>query len=247
MTPSRLRSVLPAAIAMVLIAALALLAGLRGYPALAAALCPPCFGLERAAPELYVERGMPPADRARLMADHAAAKAHLAAVFHDAGPRALLLACVTDTCNRRLGGRPGASGALAETLSTRLGSVVRLSPRGQSRTILTHELAHVALAQRNATTRVITGGLPAWVNEGLAVILSDDPRYLNAGETSAQRCKAAPRPDLPTNPHDWGRRAGADTGLYAEAACAMLVWLEGHGGLTRLPETLPDLPGLARP
>ncbi|EEW25679.1 hypothetical protein [Rhodobacter ferrooxidans] len=246
MTPARLWSVVPAVLALSLMLLAALLTGVRAYPALTAAVCPGCYGLQRAAPGLYVERSMTPEDRARLIADVTAARAHLGAVFHDAGPRARLLACATEACNRRLGGRPGASGALAETLSTRLGSVVRLAPRGQSRIIVTHELAHVVLAQRNATTRVITGGLPAWVNEGLAVILSDDPRYLRPGSTPAQRCTAQPRPDLPASPHDWSRRAGADTAIYAEAACAMLIWLDGHGGLAGLPENLPSLPGLAR-
>ncbi|MDD8024482.1 MAG: hypothetical protein PHX82_15385, partial [Paracoccaceae bacterium] len=140
-----------------------------------------------------------------------------------------ILACETSACDRRLGGR----GAAAVTYSLGPVSVVRLAPRGLSQTILTHELAHTETHARLGVIGQIRGRLPAWMDEGLSVLVSDDPRYLGPA-TGAARCLRAPRAALPASTFDWARMAARDHGLYAEAACAVVHWAEENGGLAAL-------------
>lgn len=97
-------------------------------------------------------------------------------------------------------------------------TVVRLSPRGFDPVILVHEASHVALHGRLGTIRLLSGAVPAWFDEGLAVIVSGDARYLAPGSTAAERCTAEPT-EMPASPWTWAREAGRRTTLYAETAC----------------------------
>ncbi len=196
------------------------------YPVLAAGICPRCFGLQRLAPDLYVEASMPAADRSTLNALTKSARAQVATFYPDRRAHSLMLACVTSACNRRLGGR----GAAAVTYSLGPLAIVRLAPRGLSKTILAHELTHTETHARLGALGQIRGQMPAWFDEGLSVLVSDDPRYLNPGRAGMERCKALPQPDLPASPFKWAPRAGRDNGLYAQAACAVLIWAAHKGG-----------------
>lgn len=206
-------------------------------PALAAVGCPSCYGLEPAAPGVPVERAMPEEGRRRLLADAGDAAAAVALWFGETGTSPVLLACVTEDCDRRLGGL----GARAVTYSTPVGTVIRLSPRGLDRVILTHELSHVALHGRVGLLRVLTGALPTWFDEGVAVVVSEDARYLRPGDMAAARCRAEPSGALPETPRAWNRVAGRQPMLYAEAACGVLRWMERHGGRAGLSAALDAL------
>lgn len=88
--------------------ALGLPPGRRGgfvwaFPALAAVGCPSCYGLERAGAGLIVEQGMAAAARQHLRGDADAAFAVVEAWFGSAADRPVLLACMTEACDRRLG------------------------------------------------------------------------------------------------------------------------------------------------
>ena len=72
--------------------------------------------------------------------------------------------------------------------------------------LLAHEFSHVELHAQIGVFRLLMGAIPAWFDEGLAVIVADDPRYLRPGATSATRCSAEPGGDLPSSPFKWGRR-----------------------------------------
>jgi hypothetical protein len=74
------------------------------------------------------------------------------------------------------------------------------------------------------------GAIPAWFDEGLAVIVAADARYLRSGTTSATRCSAEPGGDLPSSPFKWGPAAGKTPGLYAQAACRVMRWMEENDG-----------------
>ncbi|MDF2142782.1 hypothetical protein [Paenirhodobacter sp. CAU 1674] len=199
------------------------------FPVLRGAICPGCYGLEQVAPGVYVEASMPPAARAALLAQLGASRAQIAAFYGPPKAHLRILACETRHCDRRLGGR----GAAAVTYSLGPVSVVRLAPRGLSQTILTHELAHTETHARLGVTGQIRGRLPTWMDEGLSVLISDDPRYLGPG-TGTARCLRTPRADLPSSAFDWAPLAARETWLYAEAACAVLHWADAHGGLAAL-------------
>ena len=225
--------------------ALALGAGLGGvallafFPALRGAACPGCYGLVQDSPGLWVEAAMAAPDRAHLRAELAQAHGIVADFFGPAEAHLRVLACATPRCDRRLGGR----GAAAVTYFLGPVSVVRLSPRGLRRTILAHELAHVETHARLGVWGQIVGRMPAWFDEGLAVIVSDDPRYLGFGEGPA-RCRKEPRADLPGSAFGWARAAAQDRDIYAEAACACLRWIAERGGRRALLARIAAGPGL---
>jgi hypothetical protein len=207
------------------------------YPALAAALCPSCYRLERETPNLIVEAGMPAAMRRQLESDIALAETTVRSFYGTFEKQPLLIACATDACDLRLGGR----GSRAATMSTPLTTVIRLAPSGLNPTILAHEFSHVELLRRLGTWALIKGILPAWVDEGVAVIVSNDDRFLRPGFKAADRCLRDTDRPLPVTPFEWGPIAGKDTMIYADAACRVLHWIDANGGTPGLLRALDSV------
>src|SRR5207237_9702304 len=85
----------------------------------------------------------------------------------------------TDHCYRRLERR----GGQAQGISF-LDWVIVLSPHIRDGVAITHELTHVELHNRLGPKMF---AVPAWFDEGLAVNVSDDPRYVGRAGTGA-RC-----------------------------------------------------------
>ncbi|MDX3109576.1 hypothetical protein [Nonomuraea angiospora] len=69
--------------------------------------------------------------------------------------------------------------------------------------------------------------VPQWFDEGLAVLVSDDPRYL---APTGDRCLVDPRQPLPVTLEEWLRAASADPRTYAQAACQVSRWAGTNGG-----------------
>jgi len=201
------------------------------WPAVAAYLCPSCYGLERVTDSLFVEPAMSVEDRRMLQETVARAAGQVASFYGSIDRQPILLACASEDCDRKLGGR----GARANTYGT---TFIRLSPRGLNQTILAHEFSHVELHSRIGQFRLLTRAIPAWFDEGLAVIVSDDARYLGPGTMSATRCLLEPQGNLPSSPFQWGHAAGKTPGLYAQAACRVMRWLEENGGKTGLRDAI---------
>jgi hypothetical protein len=196
------------------------------WPAMAAYVCPACYGLEPVTRDLLVESAMPAAQRTALRETVARAAERVASFYGAFDRRPTVLACETDACDHRLGGR----GARATTFGTLF---IRLSPRGLNPTILAHEFSHVEFHARVGDYRLLTGKVPAWFDEGLAVIVSDDVRYLGPGVTSETRCQAEPG-DMPSSPFKWSEEAGRRHDLYSQAACRVMRWLDANGGVAGL-------------
>lgn len=192
-------------------------------PGVAAYACPSCYGLQRVTGGLFVDPTMSVEDRTKLQEIIARAAVQVASFYGSFDKQPILLACATEECDRRLGGK----GAKANTFGT---TFIRISPRGLDQTILAHEFSHAELHARIGLFRLLTRAIPAWFDEGLAVIVSDDARYLGPGTTSATRCLAEPERDLPSSPFRWGPAAGKTPGLYAQAACRVMRWMEENGG-----------------
>jgi hypothetical protein len=104
-----------------------------------------------------------------------------------------------------------------------------LAPGGLDPVIIAHERSHIELHGRLGLVRFLAGGVPAWFDEGLAVVVSEDPRYLRPAG-AGDRCRAAAAGPLPSGVRDWAHRAGADRELYARAACRVLRWMDAAGG-----------------
>jgi hypothetical protein len=107
-----------------------------------------------------------------------------------------------------------------------LNRAVMLSPRGIDPVIAAHELSHVAFHERLGAQRK---QIPQWFDEGLAVLVSDDSRYLLA-KTAADRCRVASDEELPSTLDAWPSAASADEQVYAKAACRVSRWVGVHGG-----------------
>jgi len=177
------------------------------YPAVAATACPGCYGLERVRKGLYLEPGVGAQERAQVGAAVDEGTGRVAAFFGDLRSDPEFLACLTDRCYERIGG--GGERGIAV-----LNRAVMLSPRGIDPVIAAHELTHVELHARLGKATV-----PQWFDEGLAVLVADDRRYLRPpGE--GDRCLVAPAGPLPETLDEWLRAASADPGVYAQAACA---------------------------
>ncbi|GGK64996.1 hypothetical protein Ppa06_18260 [Planomonospora parontospora subsp. parontospora] len=193
------------------------------FPSVAATACPGCYGLEELESGLYVESGLP-AGRRRRVAEAVAAGERRVRDFYGGrtgSPRVLV--CVTESCYRRIGGGGERGVAI-------LDRAVMLSPRGIDPVIVSHELSHVELRDRlgSAADRI-----PKWFNEGLAVVVSDDPRYLLPG-TAPDRCRVGPAGAPPSSSVEWLRAAGADDQVYARSACRVHRWLAANGGRAAL-------------
>ncbi|MDP9796650.1 hypothetical protein J2S43_005162 [Catenuloplanes nepalensis] len=210
--PLVLAPLLVVAVATALVAALAV-----AYPAVAALACPRCYNLAETQPRVYVERGATDAQRTTVATVMSAADATIRGFYGDRVSTPRVLACVTDECYQRLHG--GGSKGIAI-----LNRGLMLSPDGLNPVIATHELAHVELH-----TRLGSATVPQWFDEGLAVVISDDARYL-APPGSATRCLMPLAEALPLTTRDWNLDTAAADNAYAKAACLVSHWLTTAGG-----------------
>ena len=133
-------------------------------------------------------------------------------------PRVLI--CAAPACYRRLGGG-GEKGQAIRNWS------LMLSPVGANETIATHELSHVEFHERLGSAR---GKVPHWFDEGLAVLISDDSRYLKPS-SEGDRCRLPYEQASPIVDSDWrAMTAGGVDRPYLHAACVVSRWTSAHGG-----------------
>lgn len=207
-----------------------LVAGVAGvalaYPSVAATTCPGCYGLERVRPGLYLEPGMAPERRAQAIRSVGVAGERVRAFYKGRRSDPNILICATAACYRRIGG--GGERGVAV-----LNRALMLSPRGIDPVIASHELSHVELHARLAGADV-----PQWFDEGLAVLVSDDPRYLTR---SGDRCRVATDEPLPATLSAWLSAAKADPRVYAKAACRTSRRLIAEGGEAAVPALVERL------
>ena len=199
------------------------------FPVAGAITCPTCYGLERLDDNTFTERPLTDELR-RGIAEVLAESRRRVSTFYgglSADPR--ILVCVTEACYRRIGGGEARGTSLLDI-------ALRLSPRGIDPVIASHEGSHIELHQRVGRIHFLMGAIPAWFDEGVAVVVSDDPRYL-APDGIADRCLAWSDEPLPSGASEWGRQAGVDNELYAKAACRVAQWISARSGpvaVTRL-------------
>ena len=218
-----------------LVAAGALASVLFFAPVYAAAVCPACYGFSKAAQGLWLEKGHALGAAARAEAMLGAAQARVAAFFPQRRANPTYFVCDSTACARRMGWK----GAKAVTYGK---SFVVVYPQGRDVTFLAHELTHAEFHARIGFWGMARGAIPAWFDEGLAVVVSRDARYLDMADGRADECRVAARGDLPVTAGDWRRAAGdAASTIYPAAACRVLGWLKRHGGAGGLRQLIADM------
>ncbi|MDB5651402.1 MAG: hypothetical protein JWL62_2922 [Hyphomicrobiales bacterium] len=190
------------------------------YPSLPAIAWPPCYGFEQVSDGLYAN-GLGTGERLHLQQMVDASRRVVSSYFDSLKSHPRILVCSDDRCFRALGG----GGARAITILD-LGLVV--SVRGIDPIIVRHELAHAELHAELGIRRTLARTVPQWFDEGLAVNVSNDLRYLAPAE-AADRCLVEPAGDLPASRAVWIHGAANDL-LYAKAACKVSRWLDGEKG-----------------
>ena len=188
-------------------------------PAATAIVCPLCFGFERIERALFVERPTTTEARTQVIKVVALARERVRAFYGERRSDPTILICATDECYRRLGGGGSRGQAFYDF-------ALMLSPTGLTEIIVAHEMAHIELHARVGFWRVFREAIPVWFDEGLAVVVSDDPRYLAQG---GDRCRVRSESPLPETLREW-LRAGDPDRRYAAAACRVNTWLNSKGG-----------------
>ena len=130
-------------------------------------LLPESFNLTPISPTIYVEVGASDKIREQLLVDMKKAENAIRQTYGDVKSRPLVHACVSEECYESFGGR----GSKAKVYGNR----ILLSPRGLNWHFLAHEWSHSEIQTRLSFSA--WWQLPQWFNEGVAVVVSDDPKY----------------------------------------------------------------------
>ena len=194
---------------------------IAGYRPIAAAVCPTCYGLSPAGLNVFIEKAGDPAGTDIALAIITGARARVRNFYGSLKGNPRILVCQTETCYQRIGGGGSTGMAL-------LNFALLLSPRGDRIVIASHEISHIELHARLGLAGTLRRKVPQWFDEGLAAVISDDPRYL-APEGAPNRCIVQSGEDLPTARSAWVVEA-RDRQLYAKAACRVVRWMTAHGG-----------------
>jgi hypothetical protein len=132
-------------------------------------LVPSWSGFEKIADHVWVDNQMPPPQREEFIDILNSARQRARHFIGDLQGNANIFACSTEACYRDAGGGSSKGIALGD-------AALLLSPRGLDVVILCHELVHIELHHRIGVLRS-ANTIPSWFDEGLAVLISEDPRY----------------------------------------------------------------------
>lgn len=171
-------------------------------------LTPALFGASKVAPGIFLDA---PEQRDAVLALLSRAQRTSAAFFGTPPRQPRLIVCTTAICAQRFGLRVR---GVALGMRTML-----LAPGGVNATILTHEQVHIDLRQRMGLWDVAYPRYPAWFDEGLASLLSQDARLdVFAPKDAAWIMAAQGRRDWSrlNATGDWRRSYGAALSLVED-------------------------------
>lgn len=157
-----------------LILILVFLAGCTEFNRAKAYLLPPTvMGLEELTPKVYVNKEMSIAHREQFSEVVAEARRKITDFYGGTISQPEILACSTEECFAAIGGGKPRGVNLSK-------SKLIISPRGLTVPILTHEWSHAELRTRmDARFAGVFGipSIPTWFDEGLAVVVSEEPAH----------------------------------------------------------------------
>jgi hypothetical protein len=190
------------------------------YPAVAAVACPSCYGFADLGGNIYVADDTLPSRRSITVSIISRARQRVRDFYGEVRSNPRVMVCLSNSCYSRFGGKSRGIALLDQALF--------LSPEGDDLVVAAHELSHIELHNRIGLEKTVVKAIPQWFDEGLAVYVSNDPRYLKP-KGAADRCLIEPDGIMPTTRAAWIENA-ASRGLYAKAACKVSRWLKNHGG-----------------
>lgn len=132
-------------------------------------LAPSWFGFSEIGENVYVNDQMSPSQRQGFLRTLDLAKSRVSSFFGGIEGAPKVFACSTEECFVSHGGVTAKGKAYGD-------SMVLLSPRGLGVVMIAHELSHIELHNRVGVFRSWRE-IPVWFDEGLAVLVSEDPRY----------------------------------------------------------------------
>ena len=212
---------------------LLLVLGLSGCSVIRSAklFAPTWFGFTEICDDVYADDHMTPDQRQAFLKTLSLAKRRVSIFFDGIDGSPKVFACSTEQCFVSHGG----IGAKGKAYGN---SMLLLSPRGLNVVIISHELTHIELHNRVGAFRSWRT-IPSWFDEGLAVLVSEDPRYTdNAWLRATDHGRKAPKLE------DIGKMLGNGDWLlsYGTARREVGAWYlrAGRSGLERLIAELKD-------
>lgn len=198
-------------------------------------LCPACSGFRQVAPQIYVDQQATDEQIDAALQDLATAEGMVLDFYPERMSDPVWLLCLSGDCGMRSLPRPLAIAYM--------NLFVFVYPDGATPTILAHELAHAELHERvGSNRRFFSQAVPTWFDEGLAVYISQDTRYLDIEAGVVTSCKAGDWAQPPSDQRTF-RRLGATEAeaIYTASACQVIDWLEHHGGAEAVLSLLSEI------
>jgi hypothetical protein len=143
-------------------------------------ICPSCYDLEKIGPNVYVEATFTDRQRGRMLRDLKRARQRVAAFFGAIKSNPRIVVCRSRACANIFGSQ-GAKGVAYGWFA------ILLSPSRIFDVIAAHELVHIELHWRMGLSGWARGTVPVWFDEGLATVISGDPRYRRDADVKAVR------------------------------------------------------------
>lgn len=193
---------------------------------LAASFCPECFGFKSVGNNIFMDNVSSDKQIETFKNWIQSSKIEVTEYFPTLASNPRFLVCLSTDCDARMGN----VGAKAQTYKNNL---IYVTSKGFEQKFVTHELSHVAFHEKAANLLSPSGVFPAWFDEGLAVIISKDERYIVPSLEGKKACIRTDIDDLPSNTITWGHEAGKDRMVYSRAACRVEIWLEKNGGKSK--------------
>lgn len=176
---------------------------------------PGAFGMDAVDAKRFVDPEMPPAQREDLAAQIALGRAQVERFYGTLETTPVIAACATPACSVRFGSYGERAAALGD-------GAIRLSHNGRAAALVAHEWSHTEVFRRVGGWWNI-GRLPRWFDEGLAVVIADEPLHAEANWQEIRR-----------------------RGLAVPALADLVTREQWTAALRQYGETLGDVPGNLR-
>lgn len=177
-------------------------------------LPPTALGMEEVAPKVFANEEMSLVQREDFSRIVIEARRKISDFYGGILSQPEILACSTEECFVGLGGGKPRGIDLGK-------SKILISPRGLTVPILTHEWSHAELRTRmDAKMDGVFGisSIPTWFDEGLAVVVSEEPNHSEKVWEEIVAAKiAAPNIEDLVSLKEWNKAVGQ----FGDADCAM--------------------------